>query len=61
MSMPQRLRVLRSRLRGDAGVSTAEYAVVMVAAVAFGGVLLKIVTSPAVQSALTEIIQRALK
>ena len=45
----------------DAGMSTAEYAVGTLAAVAFAGVLLKVVTSPAVQSALSGIIGRALK
>ena len=45
----------------DAGMSTAEYAVGTLAAVAFAGVLFKVVTSPAVQSALTGIIGRALK
>jgi hypothetical protein len=46
---------------GDAGMATAEYAVVIVAAVAFAAVLYKIVTSPAVQQALTAIVMRALK
>lgn len=59
--MSQRFRKLRARLRGDAGASTAEYAIVMVAATAFGGILLKIVTSDPVQAALTGIIERALK
>jgi hypothetical protein len=45
----------------DDGMTTAEYAVGTVAAVAFAGILLKVVTSPAVQSALTAIINRALK
>ncbi|MFB9322609.1 DUF4244 domain-containing protein [Cryptosporangium minutisporangium] len=49
------------RLAGEAGMSTAEYAVGTIAAVAFAGVLLKVVTSPAVQSALTAIIAKALK
>ena len=52
------------RLRGeaaDAGMNTAEYAVGTLAAVAFAGVLLKVLTSPSVQSALTAIINRALK
>jgi hypothetical protein len=47
--------------RRDDGMTTAEYAVGTVAAVAFAGILLKVVTSPAVQSALTAIINRALK
>lgn len=47
-------------LRGDQGMSTAEYAVGTVAAVAFAGLLLKVVTSPSVQEALTGIIEKAL-
>ena len=52
------------RIRGaarDAGMSTAEYAVGTLAAVAFAGVLLKVVTSPGIQSALSAIISKALK
>jgi hypothetical protein len=45
----------------DAGMSTAEYAVGTLAAVAFAGVLLKVISSSTVQSALTGIIGRALK
>ncbi|MGH3661540.1 MAG: DUF4244 domain-containing protein [Micromonosporaceae bacterium] len=54
-------RTLRGRFREDAGMSTAEYAVGTIAAVAFAGVLFKVVSSPAVHSALTAIIQRALQ
>lgn len=50
----------RTRLQGQAGMSTAEYAVGTVAAVAFAGVLLKVVTSDAVQAALSGIVTRAL-
>jgi hypothetical protein len=46
---------------GDRGMSTAEYAVGTLAAVAFAGVLLKVLTSPSIQSALAAIISRALK
>ena len=46
---------------GDAGMSTVEYAVGTLAAVAFAGVLLKVVTSDAVRSALAAIVQRALQ
>nr|WP_236642537.1 DUF4244 domain-containing protein [Actinoplanes utahensis] len=42
-------------------MSTVEYAVGLLAAVALAGVLLKVVTSSAVQSALNAIIGRALK
>jgi hypothetical protein len=52
---------LHRRLRGDAGMNTAEYAVGTLAAVAFAGLLLKVVTSGTVQAALSAIIQRALK
>jgi hypothetical protein len=55
------VRTLPRGWRRDDGMTTAEYAVGTVAAVAFAGILLKVVTSPAVQSALTAIINRALK
>lgn len=55
------LTTLRARLREDAGMSTAEYAVGTIAAVAFAGVLFKVVSSSTVQSALTAIIERALQ
>ena len=47
--------------RADAGMSTAEYAVGTIAAVAFAGVLFKVVSSPAVRTALTALVSRALK
>jgi hypothetical protein len=53
-----------ARLRAeaaDAGMSTAEYAVGTLAAVAFAGILLKVLTSGNVQTALTSVIDRALK
>ena len=52
-------RLLR-RLRDDSGMTTAEYAVGTVAAVAFGAVLFKVVTSPGVASALSKVITKAL-
>ncbi len=55
---------VRKRLRAagaDIGMTTAEYAVGTLAAVAFAGVLLKVLTSSGVQSALTSIVERALK
>ena len=48
------------RLHGDAGMNTAEYAVGTLAAVAFAGILLKVLTSGNVQEALTAVIDRAL-
>jgi hypothetical protein len=53
--LPRRVRRL-----GDAGMSTAEYAVGTVAAVAFAVVLYRVVRSPAVSAALSSIIQSAL-
>jgi hypothetical protein len=45
----------------DDGMNTAEYAVGTLAAVAFAGLLLKVLTSDAVREALTAIVQRALR
>ncbi|CCH15496.1 DUF4244 domain-containing protein [Micromonospora lupini] len=55
------MRKLIARLRGDDGMNTAEYAVGTLAAVAFAGILLKVLTSGNVQSALTAVSDRALK
>lgn len=49
------------RFGSDAGMNTAEYAVGTLAAVAFAGILLKVLTSDKVQAALTAIVNRALK
>ena len=54
----QRARQLKSAV--DRGMSTAEYAVGTVAAVAFAVVLYKIVRSDAVSSALSSIVTSAL-
>lgn len=53
-------RIRRLRRVADAGMTTAEYAVGTVAAVAFAAVLYKIVRSPAVSAMLTSIIHSAL-
>jgi hypothetical protein len=55
-----RRRLRRIRDAAEAGMTTAEYAVGTVAAVAFAAVLYKIVRSPAVSSMLTSIIHSAL-
>ena len=55
------MRKLIARLRDDAGMNTAEYAVGTLAAVAFAGILLKVLTSDRIQAALAAIISRALK
>lgn len=57
LAAPQRVRTM---LRGEDGMSTAEYAVGTLAAAALAAVLYVIVTSDAVSTALTGLIQRAL-
>ena len=54
----QRAKAIRSAV--DRGMSTAEYAVGTVAAVAFAVVLYKVVRSAAVSAALSSIIRSAL-
>ena len=61
MRAMQWLKQRRSALRGDRGMSTAEYAVGTIAAAAFAGLLYKIVTSPQVKELLLQIIEKALK
>lgn len=56
--IPRRARAIRAAV--DRGMSTAEYAVGTVAAVAFAVVLYKIVRSSAVSSTLSNIITTAL-
>jgi uncharacterized protein DUF4244 len=49
------------RLGGsDLGTTTAEYAIVTMAAVAFAGLLIKILSSSAVAGMLTDLVHRAL-
>ena len=51
---------LRQRLHDDRGSATAEYAVVILAAVAFAGVLVAVMRSGEVHSILTELVRGAL-
>ncbi|MEV6589889.1 DUF4244 domain-containing protein [Streptomyces acidicola] len=58
-----RMRDLVRRVRQaprDAGMVTSEYAVGIIAAVAFAAVLYKVVTSGQVQTELQDIVKRAL-
>jgi hypothetical protein len=55
----QRVKGIRAAA-GDLGMTTAEYAVGTVAAVAFAVVLYKIVRSDAVSATLSSIVQHAL-
>ena len=57
---PQLLRRLRTRLADDTGASTAEYAITVLAACGFAALLVVILKSDAVRSALTGIITSAL-
>lgn len=52
-------RAVRSGRR-DAGMVSAEYAVGLIAAVGFAGVLFQVVTSDVVQSALQSLVAKAL-
>jgi hypothetical protein len=54
------MRKLRERLRRDDGMTTAEYAVGIITAVTFAGIMLKVISSPAVMAALTGIVKDAL-
>ena len=56
----RRAAVTRLRAYGDAGMSTAEYAIGTVAACAFAAVLYKVVTSGQILSLLTGVVSRAL-
>lgn len=57
-------RVMATRLAGavagEAGMSTAEYAIGTIAAAAFAAVLYKVVTGDMIVNALTDLVQRAL-
>lgn len=44
----------------DAGMATAEYAIVMIAAVGFAGLLIVILSSAEVREALTQLVRDAL-
>ena len=46
---------------GEAGMTTAEYAVGTVAACGFSGILYKVITSPQVLELLTSVVGRAFK
>ncbi|MBL7493877.1 DUF4244 domain-containing protein [Frankia sp. AgB1.9] len=60
-AVPGRPGQLRRAARpGDAGMSTAEYAVGTVAAVAFAGVLYAVVSSSATHDLIMSVVRRAL-
>ena len=55
-----RLRALVGRMRRDAGMVTSEYAMGIIAAVAFAVLLYEVVTSGQVSAELQGIVERAL-
>lgn len=57
---PRRRTRPAPRLRDEQGSATAEYAVVILAAVAFAGVLVAVMRSGEVQTLLTDLVRGAL-
>ncbi|GHD85735.1 DUF4244 domain-containing protein [Streptomyces naganishii] len=55
-----RLRALVTRMRRDAGMVTSEYAMGIIAAVAFAVLLYEVVTSGEVKTELQNIVKKAL-
>ena len=55
-----RMKLNWFRARGEEGMATVEYALVTVAAAAFAAVLIAIIKSPEVRSALASLVGRAL-
>jgi hypothetical protein len=51
---------LGDAVRGEAGMSTVEYAIGTIAAAAFAAVLYKVVTGDSIVGAFTALVQRAL-
>ncbi len=56
----RRARRMLTRVMGERGAATAEYAIVTLAAVAFAGLLVAILRSDEVRSLLLGLVQRAL-
>jgi Flp pilus assembly pilin Flp len=54
------IRELRQLMRRDEGAATAEYAITIMAAVGFAGLLVAILRSSEVQGILTDLVHRAL-
>ncbi|WP_255447161.1 DUF4244 domain-containing protein [Schumannella soli] len=53
-------RGIRSRLADEGGAATAEYAITIMAAVGFAGLLVVILKSGEVQKILTDLVHKAL-
>jgi hypothetical protein len=59
-SVRRRPTSLVHELRGDEGAATAEYAIVIMAAVSFAGLLVTILRSDEVRGVLTDLVRQAL-
>jgi hypothetical protein len=55
------IRLFGLRMEGDAGMSTAEYAIGTIAACAFAALLYKVITSTQILGLLTGVVTRALQ
>jgi len=53
-------RRMATRLRGDRGAATAEYAITILAAVGFAGVLVALLKGDEVKAILSDLVHRAL-
>jgi len=60
VGMPRRGGFVRRVIREDRGAATAEYAITIMAAVGFAGLLVVIMKSGEVQQILTELVRNAL-
>ena len=50
---------VKKLIQDESGMTTAEYAVGTIAAASFGGILLKMLTSPEIQAIIWKVIERA--
>ncbi|RQP11020.1 MAG: DUF4244 domain-containing protein [Microbacteriaceae bacterium] len=58
--MRSRMQRITTRMRRDDGAATAEYAITIMAAVGFAGLLVVIMRSSEVQQILTDLVRNAL-
>lgn len=58
--MRSRMQRITTRMRRDDGAATAEYAITIMAAVGFAGLLVVIMRSAEVQQILTDLVRNAL-
>lgn len=56
----EKVRSIRQRLRSDRGAATAEYAITILAAVGFAGLLVALLKGDEVKAILSDLVHRAL-